>query len=812
MRIYKIITALLIILLFSNSKLNAQQNQSQISGYALNPEGNPALYSTVVLLNKDSVQIKGVLSGEDGSFVLDKITPGDYFVQIRSVEFQTYTTNLISITPNYKITLDTIQLATAINQLDEIVVKADKSLIEIHPDKMVYNVSASANASGSSGLELLEKAPGITIDMDNNIILQGKSGVQIYINGRPSRLSGTDLANMLQGMRSDNIESIEIITNPSSKYEAEGTAGIINIIMKKNPDTGLNGNLVTSYSQGIYSRGSIGSTLNYNSEKLAFNTNVTVTESDYQDNFVEVSEQRGYVLDMKTNGLYNRRGYNFSGGLDYYLNEKNSFTLDGRVFITKRNDISKNNTGIMDATSLIPVENLIAKNIEEVPSENYMLNLNYSYVPGSTSNFSTDFSYGKYTDWGDSYQPNTYYDANMDSVLRTINDQFDTYVFIDILSGKIDYEKKFDFLTFSTGAKYSYIKTDNTLDFYNIIEEKPVFDVTRSNKFDYEEKVAAFYFMLNAKPTEKLTLNAGIRMENTNSLGVLDSEISTLDDRVARSYNDFFPNFGISYNNQKNSEISASIGRRINRPNYQYLNPFESKMSELQSWKGNPFLQPNYVTNYVISYSYKQRLVISNTYSVTKDFFANIFVIVDNKASILTPRNMDKVINNGLSVTYPVKAFPWWKLSSFVNYNYETYEGDLQGTLIDLSIHTYSGRVQNMFKIPGDIDLEVTYSYYSPWIWRGSVRVKANQRLNVGIKKAFFNKMLLVQLTGNDILRTGSDYHYNSNYGGIITDGVRTFDNRRFGINLTYNFGNQQAKARQRSRSAIDDELNRISD
>lgn len=813
MKLLRYTSILLLILLFLSNMLMAQQNEGQISGFVYNPDNEPALYSTVVLLNKDSVLVKGAFSQEDGSFVLEKIIPGNYFVQIRNIEFQTYLSNLINIGIGEKIILDPIHLAPAINQLGEVVVSADKALIEMHPDKLVYNVSASANASGNNGLELLGKAPGISVDMDNNIILQGKSGVQIYINGRPSRLSGTDLANMLEGMRSDNIESIEIITNPSSKYDAEGTAGIINIVMKKNTNTGLNGNLVSSYSLGNHSRGSLGSTLNYNSDRLAFNTSISVTESDFQDDFTEISERRGFILDMKTNGLNNRRGYNFSSGIDYSFNEKNSLSIDGRVFITNRSGLSVNNTGIIDAANEVPAEYLFAQTIGESPSENYVLNINYKLVPGSTSSISADVSFGRYASRNGTEQPNTYFDQSKSDIIRSVNSRYNTKTYIDLFSTMLDYEKKFGFLTFSTGAKISYISTDNNLAFYNILDgDNAVYDVTRSNDFVYEENVTAFYFLMNATPNQYLSLNAGVRMENTSSLGILDSEIATLDSRVPRNYNDFFPNIGIAYNNQKNSEISASVGRRITRPNYQYLNPFESKMSELQSWKGNPFLQPNYITNYQVSYSYKRRLVISNTYSITRDFFANIFVIEGDKGSILTPRNMDKVTNNGLSVTYPVQALPWWQFNSFFNYNYETYKGDLQGTIIDLKSSSYDFRMQNMLKLPGGIALELTWFIYSPWIWRGSIEVEGNQGLNVGLKKGFLNRMLILQFTGNDVFRTNSDYFYKSNYGGIVADGIRTFDNQRFGFSLTYNFGNQQAKARQRSRSAIDEELKRISE
>lgn len=176
------------------------------------------------------------------------------------------------------------------------------------------------------------------------------------------------------------------------------------------------------------------------------------------------------------------------------------------------------------------------------------------------------------------------------------------------------------------------------------------------------------------------------------------------------------------------------------------------------------------------------------------------------------PRNMQKATNNGFSVSYPLTVAKWWEFSSFLVYNIATYKGELEGTRIDLKSNQYNFRLQNNLKLPGGVTMELTYNIWGPWIWRGSVNVDGAHGVNIGFRKDFFERRLLVKVTGNDLFRTSSDFYYRSNYGGMEVDGVRTFDNQRVDINLTYNFGNQQAKARKRSRSAIDDELNRISE
>ena len=803
---------LLLIFLFTGFSLtvNAQQNNGQISGRVFDPQNQPAEFSTVILLNRDSVFLGGTLTKADGSFLIDKVKPGDYFVMVRNLEFENYVSGPIKMVQDQKIVLKDISLKTAITGLAEVVIRGEKAVVEVRPDKIVYNISSSTDASGNNALEMLGKAPGVVVDMDKNIILQGKSGTQVFINGRPSRLSGSDLANMLEGMRSDNIGSVEIISNPSAKYEAEGTGGIINIVLKKNINAGFNGNVTGSYSKGNFERKSAGTSLNYNNEKINFYSGINLSDDTFQTDFVQTTERSDYLLDFVSNSRNNRKGINLSAGMDYTINEAQTITFDAKALVNDRVNTLESNTRINDLNAILPTEILRAKTLDDMPSENYNLNLQYSLIPDRISSFTVDLSAGRYTSNKNTRQPNDYYDAGDSILLRSVNSEYLAKTSIDLLSAKVDYERKFNKTTLSTGAKYSYISTDNNLDFYNIENGSPVKDINRSNNFTYLEKIAAAYFILNYTPNEKISMNAGLRMENTSSLGTLDSQVPVNDKVVPRNYTSLFPNLSLSYDDKKKNVISLSYGRRITRPNYQDLNPFESKLSELSAWRGNPFLKPNYISNYQLTWSFNRKLVVSNTFSVTHDFFATIFQTVDEKSNVLIPYNMQKVINNGLSVSYPLKVSKWWEISSFLIYNYEKYDGNLEGTIIDLKADIANIRIQNKIKLPADILMELTYNYSTPWIWRGSVKVDSYHKLDFGIKKSFFKEMLQTSLTISDIFNTASDYHYKSNYGGQIINGVISFDNRRIGISATYKFGNQKLKTGKKSKSAMDDELKRI--
>ena len=801
---------LVLLLLLTYQNVYSQSSQSAIQGVVFNTENKPAIYSTAVLMNKDSVFMSGSLIGEDGIFRFEKLNEGEYHIMIRNIEFQTYISELITVSDNKTIDIGSIQLKVSRNNLEEVVITGEKALVEIHSDKMVYNVSASVNATGNNALELLSKSPGIRVDMDNNIILQGKTGVQIYINGRPSRISGSDLANMLEGMQSENIESIEIISNPSAKYDAEGTGGVINIIMKKSLATGFNGNITGSYSKGIKPRTNVGTSVNYNGEKIKFFSSLNLSDNNYTFNRNEVMLRENYSLDMLSLRPTHKKGINFAGGMDYKINREHTLSLDARVLIDNRISPQTSNTIIEDINEIDPSEILIAETMDEGGSENYNANLHYSFIPNKSSEFSADISFGIYSNTNDTQQPNWYYELDS-TFLRSIESQYNANTDIDLFSAQVDYVRRFGKASISTGGKYSYINTNNTLLFYDVENDSSQLNTERSNNFTYLEKVAAAYLIISWSPTEKISMNAGLRVENTSSLGELISANPGPDDIVPRNYNSLFPNVSISYDDKKNHALSLSYSRRINRPNYQNLNPFVSKLSELSAWKGNPFLEPNYITNYQLSYSLKRKLVISNTYSITKNYFARLFEPDGEKGTVISPRNMDQAIVNGLSVSYPLSVSKWWEFSSFLLYNYEDYKGELGGNIITMEKHILEYRMQNNIKLPLKFSMELSFYATSPHVWRGATTIDGYYRFDLGLKRVFFNDKLLVQASAWDIFETGTTYHYSSDYGGLIIDGDAFFDGRRLSINASYKFGNQDIKKRK-GKSSLDDELKRISD
>ncbi len=788
----------------------SQTNTATIIGRLLNLEKSPIVYSTVALHQLDSNLVKGEVSDLEGGFVIRSITPGSYFVIVQNVEFNDYYSSTFSLRPGQVYDLRTITLEPRNVELEGVMVTAKRQMVEVLPDKMIFNVASTINASGSNGLELLRKAPGVLVDPDNNVILQGKSGVRIFINGRPSRLSGNDLATFLESMQSDNIEQIELITNPSAKYEAEGNAGIINIKLKNNVNLGYNGNFISSYSKGIEPRMSNGLSFNYGKRKLGITASANRFDNRFFEGFDDDKTQSGYFLQLYSDERNSISGYNVNTSITYTFSDKHSVNFSGGGVLTDASTRLASNTKINDLSNPSGIQVLISSTDTDFDSRNLNYNLNYIWNISEKSSLSADASYGSFVKDSFIDQPNTYFEEDETTAIREINNAFEPYTNIDLYSAKGDYEYQFDQVTLSTGVKYYQVQTKNEFIVSDVADGVSTVNPDKSNIFNYIEEVGAVYLIADFKISDNLKANAGARIEQTNSQGILESNQVNEDDNVKRDYLNVFPNVSIAYSMGK-SEISLGYGKRITRPSYQDLNPFESKTSELTIWKGNPFLNPNYITNYQLTYSLNNALVISNTFSITEGYFARILEIVDETSTFIVPQNMRRSTTNGLSISYPFEVTKWWESSVFLNYNRTTYEGEFDNANIDIIANIYNLRTQNSFELPWDMTLNAAAYYNSPWIWRGSIEIAENYGVEFGLQKSFFDDKLQLRITGSDIFRTATDFPYYGNYGGLEISGDYLSDNRRFGFGITYKFGNQKIKKQNRS-GALDDELNRISD
>lgn len=781
--------------------------QFTISGTVLDENKKPISAATVTAFSQpENVFTKAAITNEKGEFTLKNLRPGTVILEIASLGYQNYKTETITIT-NENIALGTLVLKAKTEKLEGVTVTAEKPLVEVKADRTVFNVQSSISASGVSGFELLRKAPGIIIDNSDNLIVEGKNGVQIFIDGRQSPLSGTDLINYLKTIQSSDIESIEIITQPSSKYDAAGNAGIVNIVFKRDKSLGVNGSVSSGFTIGDFAR--------YNNA-VSFNNRNKKTNlfGSYSNRFGRTNSfltllrtQNNTQFNARARTVSNNNSNNIKLGYDVYANSKSTFgILVNGNFNNSFND-TNSRTPIIPANATAPDQVLVAQSNTQNTSSNLFTNLNYQFKDTLGHKINADIDYGVYTSDRFNFQPNTYFNGTETQILSSTIFTFITPIDIRIFTAQADYEQNFLKGKLAVGFKLTDIKTENQFDFFDRINGEDVLNPERSNTFDYDENVNAVYVNYS-RQWEKYSLQFGLRMEQTRSDGQLQSMINTNNNRVKRTYTNFFPSGGITYKPNRKNTFALLYSRRIQRPNYQSLNPFEYRIDELSFRQGNPFLQPQYTDNVKLSHTYNYRLTTSLSYSFIGDFFAQITEAAPDDQNFIITRNVanQKIIN--LSISLPTRITKWWNVYVSLNAFRSIYEAT-NDDFVALSQNTLSFYGQNTFSLPKGYKLEVSGWYSSPSVWGGTYQTRSLGSFNMALQKKFFDKKLTARIAANDIFYT-SPWRGDTQFGDLFIRGNGGYDSRQFSINLSYNFGSKEIKSARKRKTGIENEKKRI--
>jgi outer membrane receptor protein involved in Fe transport len=799
MRTLAVIVALLIV--------NLCFSQNNIDGKVLDAERNPVNAGVLSLLTFDNgTFVKAAITNENGTFKIDNIANGDYKLLITSLGSNDYTSKKFSITDSYK-TLNVIILEAHSETLDEVTIKTEKPTVQVLADKTVFNVQNSISVAGESGFELLRKAPGVLIDNNENLIVEGKAGVLIYIDDKPSVLRGEDLVNYLKTIQAIEIDAIEIITQPSSKYDSEGNAGIINIKFKRDKSLGTNGSLASGVTIGDFASFNNSISLNNRDKK-------TSLYGSFSNRFGETTrymnlfrQHNNTIFDSRTNSNYDVKNNNLRLGFDYFATSKSTFGIILTGNFSDNENTNKSRTPIIPQGNTNPTSVLVAGSNSNSKTSNLYGNLNYKLKLENNTSFNVDLDYGKYTQDRTNLQPNRYFNGSETEVISESINFMDTPITIDIVTAKIDYEQDFLKGKLSLGAKYSKIVTDNKFDFFDRINGEDIINENRTNTFNYDENINAAYLNFN-RTYEKFNFQAGLRVEQTKSDGILNSLQEDQNDRVKRSYSDFFPSGGITYQLNRTNSFALTYSKRIQRPNYQSLNPFEYQLDELSFLRGNPFLQPQYTDNIKFSHTYNYRLNTSLSYSFVKDFSAQVTEAVGDDQNFMSPRNVanQKVINIGIS--YPTKFNDWWSIYFTLNAYKSIYEATNEDFL-STKQNTLSLFAQNTFKITKSFNAEVSGWYSSPSVWSGTFHTKSIGSLNIAFQRKFIDDKLSAKLGFNDILYTSS-WRGTTQFGDLRIDGGGGSDSRQVQFNLTYNFGGNDIKKARSRDTGIEDEKDRL--
>ncbi|MDQ6610220.1 MAG: TonB-dependent receptor, partial [Bacteroidota bacterium] len=692
----QIFTLLALICLFSFSA--QAQTGGKISGSVIDGSQKTIEAATISLLKaKDSSAIKFAVANKEGNFLFEGIPDGSYLVSITAVGHQFVYSPIFVITPSASnIQLKTIELIPVSKSMNSVTVTARKRFIEQKMDRMIVNVDASISNAGTTALEVLEKSPGVTVDKDGNISLKGKQGVMVMMDGRPAYLSGTDLTNYLKNLPSSALDQIEIMTNPPAKYDAAGNAGIINIKTKKNKIQGFNGNVSLNYGQGVYWKTNNSVNLNYRTAKV----NVFANANEGQWNsFQALDIQRTYrngstkditaIFEQNTK-MHNESGsYNLKLGADYFVNKNTTVGIVTSGFYNPETFRSANTSYLMSASRHIDsIVYATSNNNNKWKNKGLNLNVRHQFDSSGTE-LTADVDYVTYSSKGDQNFLNTTLTPTW-TKLRDKLIKSTLPINIDIYSAKIDYSHPFKSgYKFEAGAKTSYVKTGNSAFYYNVINGGEVTDYTKTNQFLYKESINAAYINLN-KEFGKLGVQAGLRFENTNYNGKQFGNPTRTDSTFNKSYGSLFPTVYFSYNASQKNTLGLSVGRRIQRPAYQDLNPFLFFLDEYTYQAGNPFIRPQFTNNVELSHTYKGFLTTTLNYNHTKDYMMETFrqeqtsVTSNGYATIVSKGNIGKVDAAGISVNAQVPVAKWWNANLYSNLNFSKFSGMLNGE--DLNI------------------------------------------------------------------------------------------------------------------------------
>ncbi len=805
---------ILYVLMLSCPIVLSAQNAS-IKGQLADADGEAILFANVLLFSQsDSVMIKAVSSDDVGIFSFNNLSEGKYYLQASYVGLDELNVSDIGLKTNEAVDLGALTMQTSAVQLEGATVTAKRSILEVKADRTVFNVEGTINSTGSDGINLLRKAPGVLIDNNNNIQVLGRSGVLVYVDGKRLPLSGVELSSYLENLQAEQIDKIDIITNPGAKYEAEGNAGIIDIILKKDKSHGFNGNVNGSYSIGIYPKYGGGVSGNFRNSKFNVFGSVSGTVGQ-RFNTMDFTNQQNGIYQVETNDSVNDfDNANTRVGLDYFLNDKNTIGFLVNIGSDNRIGDSFNKIQLSPLNDRENIDStLIAETISSTNNRFQTYNLNYAYAAGKDRTLNIDFDYGQYINDVFQDQSNLYYDAQENNVLTAIYNDFDTPTEISISSAKLDYEQNAFGGRLGLGTKLSQVLSDNTFLFYDLPgDTSQILNTRNSNNFNYDEKVYAGYVNYARTLSPKLDLNAGLRAEFSDIFGdLMPFEEELQEDPVDLEYLSWFPNVGLSYKLSPVQTLNLSYGRRINRPDYNVLNPFNYQMSQLSYMKGNPFLRPEIVNNVELGYTLFYRFNFKLAYSKTADQITRLIAPDDEdpRAGFITWANLASQTVYSFNASLPFQFKPWW--SAYFNFNssYIDNQADYgDGAIVDVQAFSYTIYQQQSFTLGKDITAEVSGWYSGPGVWGGVFLYDPSFSLDFGLQKKFFNKRLNVRLSVSDVFyQTG--WTGMSNYAGLISEGAGNYDSRRFAINVNYSFGNDQVKSRKR-KTGIEEESKRV--
>jgi hypothetical protein len=746
------------------------------------------------------------VTDEAGNFSISTTKTARVKLVVSSLGYTSYSSEEFELLAGLQKDFGKIILADELTGLDEVTVNATRPQIIIEPDKTIVNVEGTVMAEGANALDVLGRSPGVFITSDGSINLNGRTGVTVMINDRPMYMSAADLTSFLRSMPADNIKSIEVITSPSARFDAEGAAGVINIQLKKNTVDGVFGNVMLGGRYNGKAAPNTGVTLNV--KKGKWTTNGTFNYNEYVEiNDLEITRnfqvEGGKSTFLQDSRIVERSHTpSFTGAANYELTPTQNLGINLQASTTSSNGLNNSGTlisnpGQTNGTSFTSI------NDSKDQSSRLFTNLHYdAKLDTLGGKISADLDFTVMDMGSNALLNNAYLNGltqSKDRVL-TLNDMYYT-----ILTSKVDWIQPLKGgKLLEAGLKGSWVESDNDLDLSRGINDGPLQPDPNSNRFIYQENVLAAYSSLKGDFSKKLSYQAGLRMEYSDVTGTS----KTLNQVNRQEYVNLFPSVFLQHKISDSYQVVYNVNRRITRPNYRLLNPFVYYIDPLTTEKGNPSLRPQYSTNLEMDHVIKGTYQFTLGYSVTEDAFMQIFEQNEEARSSTTfTANFDKTKNFNFQGVVPVEFTKWWNSSNLVQANYNKFKSLLGKDVLDVSQVSYLLRTQHNFNLPKGFKLELVGIYLSPQIW-GQGEIGGFGWVDAGMTKSLMKDKLSLSINGGDLFRT-QWIRAAINFADIDTQ-IRQYRNEQsVRFTLRYNFSKGQS-FRVNSNSGSSEERKRL--
>jgi outer membrane receptor protein involved in Fe transport len=729
-----------------------------ISGAIVNTStGKPVEYAYVVLFrSKDSAQVSGSITNEKGKFTLDKLSFGNYYLKINFIGLKPKMIKNIQLTPkSYLKNIGAIGLDSMMVSMKEVTINTTRSLVEFNLDKKVVNVEKNLSGVGGSAVDVMQNVPSVTVDVDGNLSLRGSSNVTILIDGKPSGLTGLSSNSILEQIPASSIQSIEIISNPSAKYDPDGMSGIVNIILKKKREKGYNGLISVNAGTGNKYNGSVNMNYRWDNVNIFANYDFRYNErrgwnTMNRETFKTLSDTTPFMY-QKGNGSMSGISHNIKAGIDYFINERNNITFS--VLFNKGNDDHDDLSATTNSDSLRHLVYGYYMNDEEKSdnqSTDYMLNYRKTFLKKGkelTSDFVfTDAVGDETTDREQQNFNGLYVNDSFPYLQKIFNNRHNRNATLTV-----DYTEPFGkSLRLDLGYK-GIIKNSNEDIVYKSFDDPEwLYDSALSNNFVYDEQIHALYAIF-AQSYKSFQYQAGIRVEQA---------YRTADQRTSNQKVDYerlsiFPSLHITQKLKNDNAIQFSYSRRVNRPSGHMLNPFVEVYPQTRRY-GNPNLKPEYTDALEIGYlkNWKKRSINASVfYRNITDIIQRYSWIDSNLITNMTPMNMSSGTSYGLELIGSTEVFKWWKLNGNVSYFRNEIKGSQNGEELTNSNYTWTAKVTSSMTLLKNMDVQILFNYRAPMVTiQGTMSGTFN--VDLGIKKDILKNKAFISFRVSDIFNS----------------------------------------------------------